>query len=797
MTGNLKLLCNFVEKYLGNITIKRVYYVKVLNHNLFSVGQFCDADLEVAFQKSTYFVRDLQGNDLLTGNRGSDLYTVSLQEISSPTPIYFLVKALPTQAWLWHRRLSHHNFDTINLLSKKDTENGLPKLKYVKDQLCSSCELGYYTQSKGYQVYNKRTRLIVESIHINFDEIKEWSKASYYDNSGLEIKAWQSLPLSLSNNSTKQNTQPIANVQPTTEPITPTTVIAEENHTNIQEEIQPENAQIDKNEFYNIFSTSVHHPLEQVRGNPSKLVQTRRQLATDLEMCMFALTVSIAELKTIKDAMANSVWIEAMQDELRTTSNFYQCNYPSIKLDALIPPKRTSTSAAPAMTQVAIRKLVANSVTAALETQASTMANTKNTNRNTGPRENHVARKGNYKEFISCQPFYFNDTEGANAYTQPIGIEQANKITWTELKRLLTNKFCPRTKVKKMEDEFYNLIVKGNDLKTYVRRFQELAVLCPNMVPTPRSLWKSLSEDYPKCSKANNNAHGKAYLLRDKNAHRDQNVVTVTFLLNQHLARVLFDSGVDKSFVSISLASMLNISPITLDTTYDIEMANGNLVGTNTVIQGCTLILVNQPFKIDLMSIKLGSFDVVIGMDWLSKYHARIICDEKVVHIPIDGENLIIRAIYPGDVFVAQVMEKKSDVKRLEDILVVREFSKVFLEELSGLPPVANIVQFLEHMIDIQGLHVDPAKIEAFKNWASPTTPIEGEDQEIAFQLLKQKLYEAPILALLEENDDFFVYCDASHQGLGVVLIKREKVIAYASRQLKPPEENYTTYDLD
>ncbi|GJQ98813.1 putative reverse transcriptase domain-containing protein [Tanacetum coccineum] len=88
-----------------------------------------------------------------------------------------------------------------------------------------------------------------------------------------------------------------------------------------------------------------------------------------------------------------------------------------------------------------------------------------------------------------------------------------------------------------------------------------------------------------QCSRANNNAHGRAYLLRDKNAHQDPNVVTDTFLLNQHLARVLFDSGADKSFVSISLASMINIPPITLDTTYDIEMADGNLVGTNTVIQ--------------------------------------------------------------------------------------------------------------------------------------------------------------------------------------------------------------------
>ncbi|GJR10288.1 putative reverse transcriptase domain-containing protein [Tanacetum coccineum] len=96
-----------------------------------------------------------------------------------------------------------------------------------------------------------------------------------------------------------------------------------------------------------------------------------------------------------------------------------------------------------------------------------------------------------------------------------------------------------------------------------------------------------------------------------------------------------------------------------------------------------------------------------------------------------------------------------------------------------------HIVQFLGHLIDSQGLHVEPAKIKA------------GEDQELAFQLLKQKLCEAPILALPEGNDDFVVYCDASHQGLGAVLMQREKVIAYASRQLKPNEENYTTHDLE
>ncbi|GJT60782.1 retrovirus-related pol polyprotein from transposon TNT 1-94 [Tanacetum coccineum] len=136
--GMYRIASNLVQ---GNITINRVYYVEGLNHNLFSVGQFYDADLEVAFQKSTCFVRDLQGNDLLTDNRGTDLYTISLQETTSSTPICLMAKASPTQAWLWHRRLSHLNFDYINLLSKKDVVIGLPKLKYVKDQLCSSCEV--------------------------------------------------------------------------------------------------------------------------------------------------------------------------------------------------------------------------------------------------------------------------------------------------------------------------------------------------------------------------------------------------------------------------------------------------------------------------------------------------------------------------------------------------------------------------------------------------------------------------------------------------------------------------------
>ncbi|GKC72724.1 hypothetical protein Tco_1118607 [Tanacetum coccineum] len=195
-----------------------------------------------------------------------------------------------------------------------------------------------------------------------------------------------------------------------------------------------------------------------------------------------------------------------------------------------------------------------------------------------------------------------------------------------------------------MEDEFYNLTVKGNHLKTYIKRFQELAVLCPTMVPNFEKLMEVFIGGLPQIIEGN---------ITTSKLKTLEEAITITQMLmdqvtkhnsvqgtNDHKRRTLHcqvsnlqqggssdqelqkqrashwkqpTTRADKSFVSISLASMLNIPPITLDTTYDIEMADGNLVGTKTIIQGCTMILLNQPFEIDLMPIKLGSFDIVIG----------------------------------------------------------------------------------------------------------------------------------------------------------------------------------------
>ncbi|GKB49368.1 retrovirus-related pol polyprotein from transposon TNT 1-94 [Tanacetum coccineum] len=163
MTGDRSLLKNFIEKFMGtvrfgndnfaaitgygdyiqgNITICHVYYVEGLGHNLFSVGQFCDGDLEVAFRSKTCYVRNLEGDDLLTGDRESNLYTISISDMAASSPVCLMSKATSTKSWLWHRRLSHLNFGTINDLTRLDLVDGLPKFKYGKDHLCSACERG-------------------------------------------------------------------------------------------------------------------------------------------------------------------------------------------------------------------------------------------------------------------------------------------------------------------------------------------------------------------------------------------------------------------------------------------------------------------------------------------------------------------------------------------------------------------------------------------------------------------------------------------------------------------------------
>nr|GFA13212.1 retrovirus-related Pol polyprotein from transposon TNT 1-94 [Tanacetum cinerariifolium] len=368
MTGNLKLLINFVEKFLGTvkfgndqiapilgygdlvqgaITIKRVYYVKGLNHNLFSVGQFCDADLEVAFRKSTFFIRHLKGNDLLSGSRETDLYSITLQDTNSPNPICLVAKETSSQSWLWHRRLSHLNFDTINLLSKNDIMVGLPKMKFVKDHLCSSCELGKAKRKSFHTKLNPSLKGRLQLLHIDlcgpmrvasingkryvllivddysrytwthFLRSKDETPAVLIDFLRLVQRGLQAQVRVIQTdkgteflNQTLHAYFAAEGIQHQTVFNKRTRMIMESIHVNFDE--LPLMA-LDQNSSD---PAPEYHPLEQVIGNPSQSVRTRRQLESNAEMCMFALTVSRTEPKNIKEAMADSAWIESMQEEL-------------------------------------------------------------------------------------------------------------------------------------------------------------------------------------------------------------------------------------------------------------------------------------------------------------------------------------------------------------------------------------------------------------------------------------------------------------------------------------------------
>nr|GEW69762.1 putative reverse transcriptase domain-containing protein [Tanacetum cinerariifolium] len=566
----------------------------------------------------------------------------------------------------------------------------------------------------------------------------------------------------------------------------------------------------------------------------------------------------------------------------------------------------------------------------------------------------------------------------------------------------------------------------------------------------------------------NGNDVARAYAVRTAGINPNSNVVMGTFLLNNRYASILFDTGADRSFISTAFSSLIDIIPTMLDHSYDVELADDKIIRVNTLIRGCTLNFLNHPFNIDLMPVEMGSFNVTIVMDCLVKYHAVIVCDEKLVRVPFDDKILIFhddesnnghesrlniisctntqRYLLKGcPIFLAHVTTKgaedKLKEKRLEDVPIVQDFPKVFPEDLPGIPPTSQVefqidlipgavpvarapyrlapsemkglsdqlkeltdkgfirpdsspwgapvlfvkkkdgsfrmcidyrelnkltvkncyplpritdlfdqlqgssvyskidlrsgyhqlrvqeedilktafktryghyefqvmlfaltntpavfmdlmnpvcnpyldkfvivfiddiliysknkqeheehlklileffkkeqlyakfskcefsipkVQFIGHVIDSQGIHVDPAKIASIKDWASPKTATEicqflglagyyrrfiegfsniaksmtkltqkkvkfdwGDKQEAAFQIIKQKLCSASILALPEGSEDFVVYCDASIKGLGAVLMQREKVIAYGSRQLKVHEKNYTTHDLE
>ncbi|GJS10683.1 reverse transcriptase domain-containing protein [Tanacetum coccineum] len=544
-------------------------------------------------------------------------------------------------------------------------------------------------------------------------------------------------------------------------------------------------------------------------------------------------------------------------------------------------PETTNTTY---VTNAQLQAMIDQGVTTALVARDANRSTNGDDSHNSGTgvrRTERTARElENQVKFSTCT-LYSVALTWWNIHVKTVGHHAAYGMPWKTLMKMMTDKYCPRNEIKKLEIEIWDLKVKGTDLTGYTQRFQELALLCGRMFPEesdkiekyvcglPDMVHGSVVASKPKtmrdtveietelmdkkictfaerqteskrkstaiannannqrgtgsgqkptcnecgvqghfkreCPKLKNNnnrvnqvrggnAPAKVYAVGHARTNPESNVMTGTFLLNNRYASILFDTGADMSFVSIAFSSQIDITSTVLDYYYDVELADERIIGLNTILRGCTLNILNHPFNIDLMPVELGSFDAIHGMDWLVKYQAIIMCAEKIVR----------SRIYSKD----------------------RPAIRLSLNQLR--------VQFLGHVIDSQGIHVDPAKIESIKDWESPKTPTEirqflglagyyrrfiegfskiaksmtkltqkgvkfdwGDKQEAAFQLLKQKLCSAPILALPEGSEDFVVYCDASHKGLGVVLMQREKVISYASRQLKIHEKNYTTHDLE
>ncbi|GKC17903.1 putative reverse transcriptase domain-containing protein [Tanacetum coccineum] len=571
-------------------------------------------------------------------------------------------------------------------------------------------------------------------------------------------------------------------------------------------------------------------------------------------------------------------------------------------------PKRRTTRLNPETTPAAtavttttvtnsqLQAMIDQGVTAVLDARDANTNGVDSHNSGTSARRNERAtRECTYPYFMKCQPLNFKGTEGVveltqwiekmetvfrisncsvenqikfstctllgnaltwwNSHVRTVGNDIAYAMTWTELKKKMTDKYCPRTEIKKLEVELWELKVKESDkIEKYVgglpdmihgsvvaskpKTMQEATEMAievmdkrirtfanrqienkrkhdNNQQPQQQHQNKRQNTDRaysigtvekkqyggskplcskcnyhhdgpcaPKCHKckkvghfardcrstesannANNlkgigsgqrptcyecgvlghfkrecpklkndnnrgnqvgggNAPAKVYAVGHAGTNPDSNVVTGTFLLNNRYASVLFDTGADRSFVSTAFSSQIDITPSTLDHYYDVELADGRIIGLNTILRGCTLNILNHPFNIDLMPVELGSFDAIIGMDWLVKYQAIIVCAEKIVRIPWGNKTLIVRGdrsnrgnetrlniisctktqkyLLKGcPIFLAHVTmkgtEDKSKEKRLEDVPIVWDFPDVFPEDLPGLPQTRQV----EFQIDL------------------------------------------------------------------------------------------------
>nr|GEV81822.1 putative reverse transcriptase domain-containing protein [Tanacetum cinerariifolium] len=549
----------------------------------------------------------------------------------------------------------------------------------------------------------------------------------------------------------------------------------------------------------------------------------------------------------------------------------------------------SATMATPttAVTDAQLQALIDRGVVAALAERDANMSRSGDNSKDSGTggrRQVTTQRECTYTDFLKCQPMSFQGSALTwwNSHMRAVGRDVAYELA------LMCDRMFPEesAKVERYIDGLPDMI-HGSVKASKPQSMQEAIEFATEMMDK-----KMLTHDERQAEHkrkfddtSRNNQHqqqpfkrnnvARAYTAGPGDKKPYEGTKPLCSKCNYNHDGPLCTKVYRLSFISTAFSSLIDIIPITLDHGYDVELADGRVIWVNTLIRGCTLNFLNHPFNIDLMPVEMGSFDVIIGMDWLVKHYVVIVCDEKLVHVPFNNEILILHGdgsnnghesglniisctktqkyllkgchvfpedlegipptrqvefqidLIPGAAPVARAPYRlaPSEMKELSDqlkelfdkgfirpssshwgapVLFIkkkdgsfwmcidyRELNKLTVKNCYPLPRIDDLFDQLQgssvySKINLRSGYHQLRKVKF--DW--------GDKQEAAFQLIKQKLCSAPILALPEGSEDFVVYCDASIKGLGAVLMQREKVIAYGSRKLKVYEKNYTTHDL-